>query len=64
MINQGNQYRTGYYTGLASGMIYFGYWLIPMYRFGFTAIFYIYKYIYMYVCVYVCVYYNKYKSLP
>ena len=37
---QGSQYCTGGCTGLASGTIYFGYWLIPVYRFGFTAIFY------------------------
>ena len=41
--NQGCQYRTGGRTGLATGTIYFGYRSIPMYRFGFTAIFYIYK---------------------
>ena len=65
-ILQGCQYRTGGRTGLATGMIYFGYQSIPVYRFGFTAIFYIYKYIYiyMYVCVCVYIYYNKYKSLP
>ena len=34
--NQGSQYRTGGYTGLANGTVYFGYWSIPMYRFGFT----------------------------
>ena len=56
---QGCQYRTGGRTGLATGMIYFGYRSIPVYRFGFTAILYIY--IYMYVSVYI--YYNKYKSL-
>lgn len=33
----------------------FQYQSIPVYRFGFTIIFYIYKYIYIY---------NKYKSLP
>ena len=69
---QGCQYRTGGRTGLATGTIYFGYRSIPVYRFGFTAIFYIYKYIYIYICMYVCmclyiyiyIYYNKYKSLP
>ena len=40
---QGSQYRTGGCTGLASGTIYFGYRSIPVYRFRFTAIFYIYK---------------------
>ena len=64
---QGCQYRTGGRTGLATGTIYFGYRSIPVYRFGFTAIFYIYIYIYIYICMYVCVsvyiYYNKYKSL-
>ena len=40
---QGSQYRTGGCTGLASGTIYFEYRSIPVYRFGFTAIFYIYK---------------------
>ena len=71
-FDQGCQYRTGGRTGLATGTIYFGYRSIPVYRFGFTAIFYIYKYIYIYiyVCMYVFVYiyiyiyYNKYKSLP
>ena len=66
--NQGCQYRTGGRTGLATGTIYFGYRSIPVYRFGFTDILYIYIYIYMYVCMYVCVclyiYYNKYKNLP
>ena len=51
-VYQGCQYR----TGLATGTIYFGYRSIPVYRFGFTAIFYIYKYIYIYVCMYVFVY--------
>ena len=60
---QGCQYRTGGRTGLATGTIYFGYRSIPVYRFGFTAIFYIYIYICMYVCVSVYIYYNKYKSL-
>ena len=57
-LNQGCQYRTGGRTGLATGTIYFGYRKIPVYRFGFTAIFYIYKYkyIYMYVWLYVFVY--------
>ena len=56
-FNQGNQYRIGGCTGLASGTIYFGYRLILVYRFKFTAIFYIFIYICMYVCmyVYVCV---------
>ena len=69
-INQGCQYRTGGHTDLATGTIYFGYRSIPVYRFGFTATFYIYKYkyiyiyIYMYVFVYIYIYYNKYKSLP
>ena len=40
---QGSQYRTGGYNGLASDTIYFGYQSIPLYHFGFTAIFYIYK---------------------
>ena len=53
---QGCQYRTGGRTGLATGTIYFGYRSIPVYHFGFTAIFYIYIYIYMYVCMYVSVY--------
>ena len=48
-LSQGCQYR----TGLATDTIYFGYRSIPVYRFGFTAIFYIYKYIY--ICMYVCV---------
>ena len=61
-MHQGCQYRTGGRTGLATGTIYFEYRSIPVYRFGFTAIFYIY--IYMYVCVCVYIYYNKYKSLP
>ena len=56
------QYRTGGRTGLATGTIYFGYQSIPVYRFEFTAILYIYIYVCMYVCVYI--YYNKYKSLP
>ena len=42
-IIQGSQYRTGGCTGLASDTIYFGYQLISVYRFGFTAIFYIYQ---------------------
>ena len=37
---QGSQYRSGGCIGLTSGMIYFGYQSIPVYRFGFTAIFY------------------------
>ena len=41
--NQGSQYRTKGYTGLASGTIYFGYRLILSYRFGFIVICYIYK---------------------
>ena len=53
---QGSQYRTGGYNGLASGTIYFGYRSIPVYRFGFTAIFYIYKYKYIYVCMCLCIY--------
>ena len=50
---QMNQYRIGGCTNLANGTIYFGYRSIPMYRFEFTAIFYIciYIYIYIYVCV-------------
>ena len=55
-FKQGSQYCTGGCTGLASGTIYFRYRSIPVYRFGFTAIFYIYKYIYIYVCMYVCMY--------
>ena len=51
---QGCQYRTGGRTGLATGTIYFGYRSIPVYRFGFTAILYIYIYIYIYICMYVC----------
>ena len=39
-LEQRSQYRTGGYTGLASGTIYFKYRSIPVYRFGFTAIFY------------------------
>ena len=39
-LEQGSQYRTGGYTGLASSTIYFRYRSIPVYRFGFTAIFY------------------------
>ena len=56
-LGQGSQYRIGGCTGLVSGTIYFGYQLIPMYRFGFTANLYIYIYIYIckYVCVCVCV---------
>ena len=51
--SQGNQYRTEGCTGLASGTIYFGYWLIPVYRFGFIAIIlYIYIYIYIYILDY------------
>ena len=54
--DQGSQYRTGGCTSLASSTIYFGYRSIPMYRFGFTAIFlYLSIYICMYVCMYVCV---------
>ena len=53
---QGSQYRIGGCTGLASSTIYFGYRSIPVYRFGFTAIFYIYQYIYIYMYVCVCVY--------
>ena len=34
---------------------------IPIYRFEFTAIFYIYKYIYIIINIYI--YFNKYKSL-
>ena len=54
---QGSQYRIGGCIDLASSTIYFGYQLIPMYRFEFNAIFYIYKYIYIYIymCVCVCV---------
>ena len=37
---QGGQYRTRDCTGLVSGTIYFGYRLIPVYHFGFIAIFY------------------------
>ena len=55
-IEQGSQYRTGGCTGLVNGTIYFGYRSIPVYRFGFTAIFYIYKYIYIYIYMYVCMY--------
>ena len=47
---QGCQYRTGGRTGLATDTIYFGYQSIPVYRFGFTAI------LYIYVCMYVSVY--------
>ena len=56
--DQGSLYRIGGCTGLANGMIYFRYQSIPVYRFGFTTILYIYIYIYvcMYVCMYVCVY--------
>ena len=56
--NQGCQYRTGGHTDLATGTIYFGYRSIPVYHFGFTAIFYIYKNIYicMYVCMCLCIY--------
>ena len=66
---QGSQYRTKGYTGLASDMIYFEYWSILVYCFGFTAIFiFINKQINIYVCMCLCVciyiYYNKYKSLP
>ena len=43
LLNQGSQYRTGGCIGLPSSTIYFGYRLILVYRFGFTAIFYIYK---------------------
>ena len=39
-LEQGSQYPTKGYTGLASGAIYFRYRSIPVYRFGFTAIFY------------------------
>ena len=64
--DQRSLYRIGGCTSLASGTIYFRYQSIPVYRFGFTAIIYIYIYICMYVCMYVCVcvyiYYNKYKS--
>ena len=38
--DQGSQYRTGGYTGLATDTIYFGYRLILVYRFGFIAILY------------------------
>ena len=67
-IHQGSQYCIGGCTGLASSTIYFGYRSIQVYRFGFTAIFYIYKYMCVCVCVCVrarvwCIYYNKYKSL-
>ena len=41
--DQGYQYRTGGHTGLATGTIYFRYRSIPVYRFGFTVIFYVYK---------------------
>ena len=51
---QMNQYRIGGCTNLTNGKIYFGYRSIPVYRFEFTAIFYIY--IYICVCVCVCVY--------
>ena len=52
---QGSQYHTEGCTGLASGTVYFGYQSIPMYRFGFTAIFlYLSINIYIYVCMYVC----------
>ena len=37
---QGSQYRTRGCIGLATGMIYFGYRSILVYRFGFTAILY------------------------
>ena len=40
-IYQGSQYRTGGCIGLATGMIYFRYRSIPVYRFGFTVILYI-----------------------
>ena len=59
---QGYQYRTGGRTGLATGMIYFGYRSIPVYRFGFTAILYIYIYICMCQCIYIIInikVYNK-----
>ena len=55
-MGQGCQYRTGGRTGLVTGTIYFGYRSISVYRFGFTAILYIYIYIYIYVCMYVSVY--------
>ena len=54
--NQGCQYRTGGRTGLATSTIYFGYRSIQVYRFGFTAILYIYMYVCMYVCVFVYIY--------
>ena len=38
--NQRSQYRTGGCTDLANGTIYIGYRSIPVYRFGFTTIFY------------------------
>ena len=60
---QGCQYRTGGRTGLATDTIYFRYRsilvyrLIPMYRFGFTAIFlYLYIYIYIFICMCLCIY--------
>ncbi|KAL0014012.1 hypothetical protein SO802_001081 [Lithocarpus litseifolius] len=42
---QGSQYRTGCCTDLANGTIYFGFQSIPVYRFGFTAIYIIYIFI-------------------
>ena len=54
-LSQGSQYHIGDCTDLASGIIYFGYRSIPVYRFGFTAIFYIYIYICMYVCVFIII---------
>ena len=66
-FDRGSQYRTESFTDLASDMIYFGYRSIPVYRFGFTAIFYIYKYIYIYICMYVCIIINikvYHKTFP
>ena len=45
--NQESQYRTGGCTSLATGMIYFGYRSIPIYRFG-LPLFYIFN-IYIYI---------------
>ena len=53
---QGCQYHTGGHTGLATDTIYFEYRSIPVYHFGFTAIFYIYKYKYIYIYIYMYVF--------
>ena len=45
---QGSQYRIGNCTDLATSTIYFGYWPILVYRFGFTVILYI-LYIFIYI---------------